>query len=282
MMKILLIVLLSLTVLIGIFTVVVSWNQKSFIAMARDEARRAFNATKASNTPITEDQLLDLPAPVQRYLAYAGVVGKTPVHSVRLQMQGDFKTAPEQSFFKMQAEEYYTTTPPFFTWIGTITMAPFLNVTARDKYHSGRGNMWIKLLSTFTIENATGDFMDDATLMRYLNEMMWFPTAYLGENITWEAIDDSSARLTITDFGKSATAIVFFNDSGEMINFEAQRFCSYTKQMETWQTPIRAYKEFDGLKIPTEGEGLWKLESGDYVYIRLKVVDIDFNVNETY
>jgi len=50
-------------------------------------------------------------------------------------------------------------------------------------YRDGKGNMQIKLGTIFPIANATGEEMDQGSMMRYLNEMMWFPTAFLRENI---------------------------------------------------------------------------------------------------
>lgn len=281
-MKTLLIIFTALLVILGIFAAVVRWNQTAFLRMAREEAVTAFDNAVAETHPITADQLDALPEPVRRYLEHCGVIGKTPVNSVRLKMLGSFRTSPDQSFFDMQAEEYYTINPPSLIWLGDIKMAPMMTVAARDKYANGRGTMWIKLLSTFTIENAIGEHMDNATLMRYLNEMVWFPTAYLGDNMAWEAINDSSARVSITDRGRTVSAEVFFNDKGEMINFKAPRFCSYTKKDEIWTTPFRDYKEIDGLRIPTGGEGVWKLESGDYEYIRLDITNIEYNVNEPF
>jgi len=49
-------------------------------------------------------------------------------------------------------------------------------------------------------EKATGSEIDQGAMMRYLNEMTWFPAAFLGENISWRAIDDTSAvDLEITE-----------------------------------------------------------------------------------
>jgi len=30
-------------------------------------------------------------------------------------------------------------------------------------------------------------------MLRYLDEMTWFPTAFLGDNITWQAVDGGAA-----------------------------------------------------------------------------------------
>jgi len=43
-----------------------------------------------------------------------------------------------------------------------------------------------------------------------------------------------------------------------------------------WSTPITAYGEFDGVKIPAGGEGRWKYETGDFACIRLRITDVEY------
>jgi hypothetical protein len=54
-------------------------------------------------------------------------------------------------------------------------------------------------MSVINIVNAKGKEMDEASLMRYFNEMKWFPSSLVSDNVKWEAIDASSARSTLTD-----------------------------------------------------------------------------------
>ena len=75
-----------------------------------------------------------------------------------------------------------------------------------------------------TIADATGDEMDQGNLVRYLNEMMWFPTAYLNDYVQWESIDSSLPRATISVEGFSASAVLYFNEKGQMTNFVAERY----------------------------------------------------------
>ena len=50
--------------------------------------------------------------------------------------------------------------------------------------------------------------------MRYLSEMIWFPAAFLAWNISFEPVDDSSARVTLTDHGQTASGTLFFDKEG--------------------------------------------------------------------
>jgi hypothetical protein len=39
--------------------------------------------------------------------------------------------------------------------------------------------------------------MDQGSMMRYLSEMIWFPTALLGDKISFEPINDETARVPL-------------------------------------------------------------------------------------
>jgi len=183
-----------------------------------------------------------------------------------------------------EAEQYYTTDPPAFLWTASMKAFPLLSVKGRDLYHEGNGNMLIKVPPLITIADARGDEIDQGALARYLNEIMWFPTAYLDENIQWESIDSNSAKATMVYQGVTASAILCFNEKGELIDFIAQRYMTKGGKysLETWATPIKEYRELNGLQLPVKGEGIWKLNSGDFSYIRLEIIDIEYNNASLY
>jgi len=64
-----------------------------------------------------------------------------------------------------------------------------------------------------------------------------------------------------------------------MINFVAQRYFTVNGKysLETWSTPISEYGEINGIRLQVKGEGVWKLSSGDFPYIRLEITDIQYN-----
>jgi Family of unknown function (DUF6544) len=66
--------------------------------------------------------------------------------------------------------------------------------------------MFGKIAGLFTVFDARGPELDQGTMMRYLNEMTWFPIALLSDYVTWQAVDDLSFDVTFTDQGRSVTA----------------------------------------------------------------------------
>lgn len=279
-MKIVLIIFIAVIAFMAVSAVAGSLAFKRRVAA---EVGDLFQSIRSGERQvITEEDLQSLPEPVQRYLKQAQIIGRERIRTVRLKQKGFFRTRPDQKWIPMKADEYFTLDPPAFIWLGRIASAPLISVSARDKYARAKGNMLIKLASIFTLADATGPDMDEASLMRYLDEMIWFPTAYLDGRLQWEALDDNSARAVITDRGLTGSADFYFNEKGELIDFRAERFCSYTNQKELWSTPVFEYREIGGFRIPTKGEGVWKLKSGDFSYIRLEITEIEYDVTGPY
>lgn len=84
--------------------------------------------------------------------------------------------------------------------------------------------MLIKLLSLITVADSKEEKIDQGTLLRYLAEMVWFPTAAVNDYIQWEELDSSSARATMNYGGIIASGIFNFNSQGEVINFVAEKY----------------------------------------------------------
>lgn len=228
---------------------------------------------------ITEEDLIGLPEPVQKYLQYTQIVGKEKIHTVRLKQKGVIRTKQNGKWMPFEAEQFYTVNPPSFVWNATVKSSPLLWIKARDRYYQGKGRMLIKLLSLLKIVDAAGDEMDQGSMVRYFNEMFWFPTAYLSDYIQWEPIDSRSAKATMSYQGVTASAIFHFNEKGQITNFVARRYMENDGRfdLETWSTPLNEYKEMNGIKIPVSGEAVWKLSSGDFCYIKLEITDIVYN-----
>jgi hypothetical protein len=251
---------------------------RRFSSEARSLSGRA---RQVSPGVVTAEMLQGLPAPVQRYLTYTGVVGKPMVSTVRLEMTGRIRQAEEQSWMGLEANEFYTVSPPAFTWHATTKMAGLPLVRVRDSYLDGEGGLQVSLLGLVTMDDARGADVDQGSLMRYLNEVMWFPSAFLGDNITWEAIDDDSARVTLTDRGESVSAVLTFDEEGRLANFVGERYYhagTPESVLIPWSTPITSYGEFEGLRLPAGGHGVWHLDSGEFTYIELEITDIQFDV----
>ncbi len=228
---------------------------------------------------VTADMLRHLPEPVQGYMAYSGVVGQPWIDTVRLKYAGQFRLGADRPWMPMTAEQYYTTNPPGFLWKARLKIAGLPLVYGQDRYKDGSGHMFGKVAGLFTVFDLTGEKLDQGTMLRYLNEMTWFPIAFLGENITWQALDGHSAQVTFADHGKSVSARLFFDDAGRPTDFVTQRYREIGGDfsLDTWSTPFTKYGVYAGLNLPTRGQAVWKLPSGDLPYADLEIIELEYN-----
>jgi hypothetical protein len=219
-----------------------------------------------------------LPEPVQRYMVYTGVFGKPWIDTVTLKQRGRFRQGMDRPWMPMVAEERYTTDPPSLTWNARFKVAGLPLLRARDRYESGHGHMFGKLAGLFTVFDMRGEELDQGTMIRYLNEIMWFPTAFLGENVTWGEIDDHSAQVTFNDCGKSVSGRVIFDDVGKLTNFTAMRYREMGGEfsLDPWSTPITGYGQRAGLNLPIRGQAVWNLPSGDLPYAEMEITDVEY------
>jgi len=234
----------------------------------------------SKSAPVTESMLTHLPEPVQRYLHYSGVMGTPWINTVHLRYQGQFRLGADKPWMAMTADQVYTVDPPGFQWKARFKLLGLPLLAAVDTYADGQGHMFGKLAGMVTMFDARDKQLLQGTMLRYLQEMLWFPTAYLSDYITWQAVDDHAADITFTYAGEQVTGRMFFDDAGRVLSFRAQRYREENGQyhLNTWSTPMTDYAVWGGLRVPCSGSGVWELPDADLVYIRLQVTTIEYNV----
>ena len=282
MVKVVLIVVGAIVVLIASCIIIgnIAFNKK-----VKSEVWELFKKSKQI-TPevVTEEDIKDLPEAVQKWLKNSQIIGKERIFAVRLRQKGLIRTKEGQSWMPAEAEQYFTIDEPGFIWKTKVKMAPLLYFAGRDMYYEGKGNMFIKLLSLITVVNARGKEIDQSTLLRYLGETVWFPTAALSNYIKWEGIDSSSARATMSYKGVTASAVFKFNEKGEVISFVCKRYRTVNDQytLETYSVHLKDYKGLNGIWIPTKGEAVWNLKKEDFSCYQVEITDIEYNKPSIY
>jgi len=279
-------IILGILIIIVCLTVIVTFlANRIFDKTVESEVETLFaNHKQQVNGLVSKGELVGLPSPVQRWLEYSQVVGKERISTVRLKQVGSLRMKEDQPWMDENAEQYFTTVEPGFIWKAKIRPAPVLFIVGKDRYYNGQGNMLIKFLSFITVADGTGPEIDQGTLVRYLAETVWFPSAALSDYITWEEIDETSARARMSYGGVTASGIFTINEKGEAVNFTAERYMENNGNyaLETWSVSMRDYKVFEGIKIPTKGELTWKLKSGDFTWFNWEITDIEYNNPATY
>lgn len=245
-------------------------------AIRGDIERLRAEALPPTNPLVTAERVAALPPPAIRYFTRAGVIGTEIPRLVTLTQKGHIRSSVDAGWMELQAEEVYSTNPPAFVWRAGMPGLNLPVVLGRDEYLDGEGSIAMKLVSLIPVADESGEALRTAGLMRYLNEMMWFPAAYLGDNVEIFAVDDDAFGVRIIDGDLSAEAVLFVDGVGRVTNFRADRYNTATRSMETWETPISAWGNMAGLELPTIGAADWKLAAGDLRYIELEIVAVAY------
>jgi uncharacterized membrane protein (DUF485 family) len=262
--------------------IVISVASNNFDRMVSKELKLLLSNCPRFQPKIVTLEMLDkLPAGVQSWLKHASVVGKESIQTVHLKQEGRMRIKADGKWMEVKAEQYFTVPNPGFIWFADVNAAPLLSLRGRDKYYAGRGNMLIKLFSIIPVANSKGQEIDQGTMLRYLAEIVWFPTAALSEYITWKEIDSLAAEATMEYKGVKASGVFKFNDQGDVVSFEAQRYYDRKEgaTLENWRIEIAkdGYKEIQGIRVPVEAAVTWKLNEGDFTWYKLEIIDIKYN-----
>ena len=216
--------------------------------------------------------LAPLPPVVAVWLERAGVVGRARTTTVWLTQRGELQSAPGKDWLPFRAEQWVLVREPAFLWIAHVDGKLWLDLAGRDRYLDGKGSMRIELLSLIPVVDAAGPKIDQGALVRYLAEMMWYPSAVLEPYVRWEAIDDRSARAVMRYGDVEAAGVFRFDDDGDIIGFEARRYRN--DSLEDWIIEIdpASYRELDGVRIPARSTVAWRDDAGEsWSWLRVEV-----------
>jgi hypothetical protein len=253
---------------------------RRFAESVAEDVRHLVGRARPDHPPIaTEEMLEGIPEPARRYLRYAGVVGRPLVDTVRIRQAG-YMLPANGIRLPITAVQWYTVDPPGFVWDATVPVAGVPIARGRDGYLDGSGLMTIRIASLFPVVDASGPEMNQASLVRHLSEMPWFPSAFLRDRVSWEPIDDTSVRVTITDGDLRATGVLVIDEEGRLTEFRSERHALVGKgfELRPWTAPTRGYGELAGLRLPVRGAAVWTLPDGSELpYIELEVTEIEYD-----
>jgi hypothetical protein len=152
-------------------------------------------------------------------------------------------------------------------------------------YHHYRGekaSMDVRLFGLFPVMQAKGSEMDKAETVTVFNDMcLMAPATLIDRRIQWEPIDNSSTKAIFTNGKTSISAILYFNDAGQLINFVSEdRYEINDMKQYRFSTPLKNYKLMKGRSVPTYGETIWHYPEGEFVYGQFYLAKIEYNVSE--
>jgi len=230
-------------------------------------------------TFVTPEMIADVPNPVRRSLHRSGVIGCEVPATVTVRQRGQIRTGADVRWLRFKATEQYHLDPPGFDWKASLKIAGMTLGRATDSLKDGHGRMHVRLLGLSTVVDASGPEIDQGSLMRWLNETMWFPAVWATDVISWEEIDDSSARGSVRVDGLTVGAEFRFDDDGRLVYFRADRYrdAELGYEMTPWSTPLTGHTRFNGIELPSSGSAVWSLADGDFEYIQIQVTDVRYS-----
>ena len=230
---------------------------------------------------ITEKDLEHLPPIVQKYLNYVGVVGKEKVLNVKIKFEGKIRSNPNDGWMILTSEQYnFFDKPTRIFYIKARKMG--IPAVGIHLYKDEKAIMRIKLAGLFTIVDAKGPEMDQGETVTVFNDMCFMaPATLIDKNIQWEIKDPLTVFAKYTNGKISIGATLYFNEKGELVNFISNdRFETTdgkTYKNYPWSTPVKDYKDFNGVKVASSASVIYHRPDTDFCYGEFKLVGVEYN-----
>ncbi len=254
----------------------------SFRAEFRREAVDGF-ARIATPSACKMHDLTPLPEPVRRYLRFVGIEGQPCVVSYRIRFRGRIRSAPDAPWMPFEAEQQSFTNPPTRLFLMRARMQG-LPVEAFHRLANGHATMRVKVLGAFTVTDAAGETMDRSETVTLFNDMcLLAPGTLLDPGIVWEGVDAQTVRARFTNGAHTIAATLTFDDEGRLTNFVSDDRSQLGQDGKTFtarrfSTPVRDYRAYGPLRLPSFGEARYLLPEGEFTYGEFELLDATFNV----
>ena len=223
-------------------------------------------AVDAPTAPVTDQDLAALPEPARRWLRWAGVVGRPQDVRFEARLRGRFRRGPGQPWMPMDAWQDNALHPIGRVFLMRLDVAHVVPMVGRDTYLNGRGRMVGTLFGLVTVADVAGEPFDIGELTTWLNDaVVLAPSMLLDGRVPWGSVDDTSFTVAVTDHGRSVSATVFVDREGAVTDFTTtDRFADLAggPVRAEWRTPVDAWTERAGRRLPTRCRAVWHLPDG--------------------
>jgi hypothetical protein len=265
-------------VLIGIFNKS-GWFGPAFTSKVKSEFA---SQPKTGGEILEESDISHLPAPVKKYIIYSGTLGKSKPQSVRITFEAEMLSKPGAKPMKASSEQYnfFGDFTRLFLMKASKLLIPF---KALHIYNNQEATFKVRVANLLNVVDVKGEDLTTAETVTLLNDMCVFvPGILYDKRLVWKEIDSLSCAVTIENGKYKVSAILYFNEKGELINFVSDDRSALQDdgklKKARWSTPLSNYKEIDGRRIPTYGKTIWHYPEGDFTYGTFTLKSIDYNV----
>jgi len=231
---------------------------------------------------LKESDIAHLPAPAKKYVICSGAIGKNKPRNMRIGFEAEMYRKPGAKPMKAVSEQFnfFGNYSRLFLMKARESGIPF---HALHIYRNQEATFKVRVMNLFNIVNIKGADLTTAETVTLLNDMCIFaPGNLYDKRLTWKEIDSLSGEVTLINGRYSVSAILYFNELGELVNFVSDHRYALqddgTLRRARWSTPVSDYKEIDGRRIATYGETIWNYPEGDFTYGTFRLKDITYNV----
>lgn len=195
-----------------------------------------------------------LPLSVHRYFKEAHISqGKRPTY-VHARYTGFHRLSPHSDLLPIHGDIYYCLSMPGFFSKSRTKMHRFIWTDIIHRYSINDSYLIGKLFSIIPFLSARGIRLSKSCLITYFSEAVWFPWVFTSsKNISWEPIDDKTARLRVSYHPLIVALDVQFNSKGLIQSVSYPSKPQNNGHFARTCTKIVSYNEYkmiDGLFIP--------------------------------
>ena len=161
-----------------------------------------------------------------------------------------------------------------------------LPVTVLHVFADTTATMRVKLLSLFTVVDASGPEMDRGETVTVFNDLVVMaPGAIVDAPVRWTALDARHVRGEFTDGDQTISAVLTFNAEHDLVDFVSDDRTRASADGKTftqqrWSTPVTGHHGSDGHRVFTLGKGMWDAgqPGGPFTYLEFQLDAISYNV----
>jgi hypothetical protein len=229
---------------------------------------------------ITEEDILHLPKLLQIYLKNIGFVGSHNQYNTYFYYTGDFKLNDNSDWADVAASTYVTGAPLSRNYLIELN-SPLGKMSGFDTYYNGDGHMSIRHFSGLSFMEEDGPKFDISELVTILADFPVCPGLFLLNNFTWEEVNDTTLKVTISDAGMQCSGYFYFNEQGLIHRFVSNdRYKNEEDEHTTeWIAFFNRYKLRNDILVPTYMEGGWNYETGIKLYAKVNLKEVEYNIN---
>jgi hypothetical protein len=251
----------------------------------KTEVSNAFDRISSMSPEfIKEEDLSHLPQIVKKYLDYTGWIGKEKLFNARIEFEGRMRSKPTDNWMNFISVQYNFFENPTRIFLMRASKMG-IPATGLHIYKNKQATMVIKIASLFKVVDAKGPEMNIGETLMVFNDMCCMaPATLIDKRIQWDVIDPLTVKARFTNDELSVVADLYFKENGELINFLSNDKYESTDGKSfrnfPWSTPIKEYKEIDGLKIPSFAPTIFHKPEGDFCYGKFKLKEIEYNCRD--